>query len=373
MLSGCLVLATFRSELPGYGGFMKNSNFIVSGLAGMVLLTGSAIVASAQDRRHDHQSQQGQTRQAQAQPVQRQPQPRPDTQARPERRGAGQDQQRADSQNRWRNQQDQRNAVNTGQQQQQQRNVERERFDRERQQQIQRQQEQQRADSQNRWRNQQDQRNAANTGQQQQQQRNIERERIDRERQQQVQRQQEQQRASAQRDRRNYDDRSFRNDRGRDQQIAIERQREQERLERQRRDHLNDRYYRNNRSIYSYNGYQHYRVYRNGGYFQTDYNGIGMLQQAINVGYEQGMQAGRADREDRRGYDFEDADDFRSGIYGYSGSYVDSSEYSYYFREGFRRGYEDGYYGRFAYGSYSDGRYSILDSILRTVLNAQGY
>jgi len=302
---------------------MKNSNFIVSGLAGMVLLTGSAIVASAQDRRHDHQSQQGQTRQAQDQPVQRQPQPRPDTPARPERRGAGQDQQRADSQNRWRNQQDQRNGVNTGQQQQQQRN--------------------------------------------------IERERIDRERQQQVQRQQEQQRASAQRDRRNYDDRSFRNDRGRDQQIAIERQREQERLERQRRDHLNDRYYRNNRSIYSYNGYQHYRVYRNGGYFQTDYNGIGMLQQAINVGYEQGMQAGRADREDRRGYDFEDADDFRSGIYGYSGSYVDSSEYSYYFREGFRRGYEDGYYGRFAYGSYSDGRYSILDSILRSVLNAQGY
>jgi len=302
---------------------MKNSNFIVSGLAGMVLLTGSAIVASAQDRRHDHQSQQGQTRQAQDQPVQRQPQPRPDTPARPERHGVGQDQQRADSQNRWRNQQDQRNGVNAGQQQQQQRN--------------------------------------------------IERERIDRERQQQVQRQQEQQRANAQRDRRNYDDRSFRNDRGRDQQIAIERQREQERLERQRRDHLNDRYYRNNRSIYSYNGYQHYRVYRNGGYFQTDYNGIGMLQQAINVGYEQGMQAGRADREDRRGYDFEDADDFRSGIYGYSGSYVDSSEYSYYFREGFRRGYEDGYYGRFAYGSYSDGRYSILDSILRSVLNAQGY
>jgi len=344
---------------------MKNSNFIVSGLAGMVLLTGSAMVASAQDRRHDHQSQDGQTRQAQDQPVQRQSQPRPDSQARPERRGAGQDQQRADSQNRWRNQSDQRNGVNSGQQQQ--RNVERERYNRERNGAG---QDQQRADSQNRWRNQQDQRNGVNTGEQQ---RNIERERYDRERQQQVERQQEQQRANAQRDRRNYDDRSFRNDRGRDQQIAIERQREQERLERQRRDHLNDRYYRNNRSIYSNNGYQHYRVYRNGGYFQTDYNGIGMLQQAINVGYEQGMQAGRADRADRRGYDFEDADDFRSGIYGYSGSYVDSSEYSYYFREGFRRGYEDGYYGRFAYGSYSDGRYSILDSILRSVLNAQGY
>jgi hypothetical protein len=355
---------------------MKNSNFIVSGLAGMVLLTGSAIVASAQDRRHDHQSQQGQTRQAQDQPVQRQSQPRPETQARPERRGAAQDQQRAESQNRWRNQSDQRNGVNSGQQQQQQqqqqlRNVGGERYNRER---SGAGQDQQRAESQNRWRNQQDQRNGVNSGQQQQQQlRNVERDRYNLERQQQVQRQQEQQRATAQRDRRNYDDRSFRNDRGRDQQIAIERQREQQRVERQRRENLNDRYYRNNRSIYSNNGYQHYRVYRNGGYFQTDYNGIGMLQQAINVGYEQGMQAGRADREDSRGYDFENADDFRSGIYGYSGSYVDSSEYSYYFREGFRRGYEDGYYSRFAYGSYSDGRYSILDSILRSVLNAQGY
>src|SRR5467141_4015296 len=108
---------------------MKNSNFIVSGLAGMVLLTGSSIMASAQDRRHDHQSQQGQTRQAQEQPFQHQSQPRPDIQARPERRS--QDQQRADTQNRWRNQQDQRNGVNIGQQQQ--RNIERERYDRERQ------------------------------------------------------------------------------------------------------------------------------------------------------------------------------------------------------------------------------------------------
>jgi len=299
---------------------MKNRNYILSGLAGVALLAGSGIVAGAQDRRHDRQSDQGQTRQTQDQPVQRPSQPRSDPRVRQERRGVEPVQQRGDSQNRLRNQQDQRNADNSGQQQ-----------------------------------------------------RNIERERNDRERQQQLERQQEQQRASAQRDRRNYDDRSFRNDRGRNQQIAIERQRELERIERERRVHLNDRFNRDNRSVYLNNGYQHYRVYRNGGFFQTDYNGVGMLQQAINFGYQQGVQAGRSDRSYRRGSNFEDADDFRSGMYGYSGSYVNSSEYSYYFREGFRRGYEDGFNDRFAYGSYSDGRYSVLDTILRAVLNVQGY
>jgi hypothetical protein len=49
--------------------------------------------------------------------------------------------------------------------------------------------------------------------------------------------------------------------------------------------------------------------------------------------------------------------------------YVAQTEYSYYFREGFRRGYEDGYNGRSQYGSYSNGNYSILSAILSQVLN----
>jgi len=50
----------------------------------------------------------------------------------------------------------------------------------------------------------------------------------------------------------------------------------------------------------------------------------------------------------------------RMPVYGYDGYYVDVTEYQYYFREGFRRGYEDGYYGRSQYGSYSGGKFAIL-------------
>jgi len=51
--------------------------------------------------------------------------------------------------------------------------------------------------------------------------------------------------------------------------------------------------------------------------------------------------------------------------FGYSGYYVGLGDYQYYFREGFRRGYEDGYYGRWQYGSYSNGVFSLLSGVLR--------
>jgi hypothetical protein len=57
--------------------------------------------------------------------------------------------------------------------------------------------------------------------------------------------------------------------------------------------------------------------------------------------------------------------------YGYDGYYVDLSEYQYYFREGFRRGYEDGYYSRSRYGRYSNGSASILGTILESILGLQ--
>jgi hypothetical protein len=57
--------------------------------------------------------------------------------------------------------------------------------------------------------------------------------------------------------------------------------------------------------------------------------------------------------------------------YGYDGYYVDLGEYQHYFREGFRRGYEDGYYSRSQYGSYSNGGYSILGAILEQILGLQ--
>jgi hypothetical protein len=52
---------------------------------------------------------------------------------------------------------------------------------------------------------------------------------------------------------------------------------------------------------------------------------------------------------------------------------VNVSEYQYYFREGFQRGYEDGYYSRSQYGRRSNGVYSILGTILSQILNLQSY
>jgi hypothetical protein len=46
-----------------------------------------------------------------------------------------------------------------------------------------------------------------------------------------------------------------------------------------------------------------------------------------------------------------------------------TTEYQHYFREGFRRGYEDGYYSRSRYGRYSNGGYSILGTILEGILS----
>jgi hypothetical protein len=45
---------------------------------------------------------------------------------------------------------------------------------------------------------------------------------------------------------------------------------------------------------------------------------------------------------------------YQDANFGYDGRYVAQDEYNYYFREGFQRGYEDGYYGRRKYGSGGD-------------------
>jgi flagellar biosynthesis/type III secretory pathway protein FliH len=93
------------------------------------------------------------------------------------------------------------------------------------------------------------------------------------------------------------------------------------------------------------------------------------LREAVRLGYEEGYRAGLSDREDRWRFGFQDSFAYQDATYGYNGYYVSLSEYNYYFREGFRRGYEDGYYSRSRYGSYSNGGFNILGSILQTILN----
>ena len=85
-------------------------------------------------------------------------------------------------------------------------------------------------------------------------------------------------------------------------------------------------------------------------------------------GYRQGYRAGEADRLDHWKPDYARSPAYIEATYGYTGSYLDRSDYSYYFREGFRRGYTDGYYSRLQYGSGSNGTYSILANVLAGIL-----
>jgi len=114
-----------------------------------------------------------------------------------------------------------------------------------------------------------------------------------------------------------------------------------------------------------------YRYRRGSRYYQTNQYGADLLRQALNYGYEQGLRAGQADREDGWRPDYQNSYAYQDANYGYGGYYIDQTEYNYYFREGFRRGYDDGYYGRYRYGSNSNGKLVILATVLSQILNFQ--
>jgi len=97
-----------------------------------------------------------------------------------------------------------------------------------------------------------------------------------------------------------------------------------------------------------------YRYLRDGQYRQTNQYGMKKLEQALQAGYNEGFRAGRADREDRWRYDYRSAFAYKDANYGYDGRYIDQDEYNHYFREGFQRGYDDGYYDRQKYGRKKD-------------------
>ena len=152
-----------------------------------------------------------------------------------------------------------------------------------------------------------------------------------------------------------------------EQQRRLNQVRYQQRyLERLRRDQLRLQQWR-----YNDYGPYNYRYRRGGSYYETNRYGAEMLQRAINDGYREGFQAGQADREDGYRYSPEEAYGYQDASYGYDAYYVDLNEYQHYFREGFRRGYEDGYYSRSRYGQYSNGSHSILGAILEQILGLQ--
>ncbi len=105
-----------------------------------------------------------------------------------------------------------------------------------------------------------------------------------------------------------------------------------------------------------------YRYQRDGRYHQTNQYGLKKLEQALQAGYNEGFKAGRADHEDRWRYDYRSAFAYKDANYGYDGRYIAQDEYNHYFREGFQRGYDDGYYGRQKYGRKKDDG-NVIDGV----------
>ena len=114
-----------------------------------------------------------------------------------------------------------------------------------------------------------------------------------------------------------------------------------------------------------------YRYHRGDRYYETNQYGADLLRQAVNYGYEQGFRAGEADRQDRWHSNYQGSFAYQDANYGYTGYYVDQDEYNYYFRQGFRHGYEDGFNSRYQYGQYSNGSYIVLEVTLGQILGFQ--
>ena len=110
-----------------------------------------------------------------------------------------------------------------------------------------------------------------------------------------------------------------------------------------------------------------YRLQRGRSFYETDQRGVDLIKRAISSGYQQGVIAGRGDRRDSRRSDYRDESLYRAGTYGYQ-NYVDRDQYQHYFREGFERGYRDGFANQPTYGSNTGGKWSILGTVLNNIL-----
>lgn len=193
------------------------------------------------------------------------------------------------------------------------------------------------------------------------------------------------------RDDRRDDRQQARHQQRRQQQRQAERQREhaQQRYYKQRlaQQRYNDQYLRNLRAQqarlnalrydYRSNPYRHlpatYRYSYGGNWHSTNRHGADMLRQAVSRGYQEGLRAGRADRHDRWSRGYRDSRVWIDASYGYDNYYVRRADYQHYFRQGFDRGYQDGYHGRQRYGRYNDRDNTaiIFSAVLAAILGLQ--
>ena len=112
-----------------------------------------------------------------------------------------------------------------------------------------------------------------------------------------------------------------------------------------------------------------FRYSRGGSWYETNQYGANLLRQAVNYGYAEGFRAGDADRRDRWRSSYQDSFAYQDANYGYTGYYVERDDYNYYFREGFRRGYEDGYGRHSVYGQRSGSSFVIRSNVFSVILN----
>lgn len=126
------------------------------------------------------------------------------------------------------------------------------------------------------------------------------------------------------------------------------------------------------RTIHEYDGdvrlVPAYRYNIGGVYRETSQYGADLFRQAVDQGYDEGYRAGLNDRRDGAPADVRRALDFESGSFGYSGGYVPADDYSYYFGQGFQRGYDDGYWSRSTYGTFLNGKAAILGAVALGIL-----
>jgi hypothetical protein len=115
-----------------------------------------------------------------------------------------------------------------------------------------------------------------------------------------------------------------------------------------------------------------YRYNYGGRSYQTNRYGRDLMNQAVNYGYQEGLRAGLADRQDGWRSDYRNSYAYEDANYGYNGYYLAQDQYNYYFRQGFQRGYEDSYRNDYRYGRRgSDGNYAILAGVLGVILGLQ--
>jgi hypothetical protein len=111
-----------------------------------------------------------------------------------------------------------------------------------------------------------------------------------------------------------------------------------------------------------------YRYAYSGNTRETNQYGADVLRQAVNYGYQEGVRFGQADRQDGLQANYRNSFAYQDANYGYSGNYVDQADYNYYFRQGYQRGYSDGYNSQSQYGTGLNGSSSILTTLLSSIL-----